>query len=442
MTGHIVCLAGPTDRYAVDAGHDDAVLRVPFDCPGDPDAPLTSIPDVLATHGVAPAPAAHDLLRASIGAYTGDVRISRREAYDGWTRDLVLHLPVSEPAGWANGAAILERLLAFLTGDHWTVLIRPEPEGYRPVPGQVQQPAVRLETETVSLFSGGLDSYIGAIDALAGGGQVALVGHHAAGQGPTSTAQRSALGALRATYPAGRTPVLRFWLSPPKGLIRASETTTRGRSVLFLALGVAVASGLGPARLLVPENGFISLNVPLTPPRSGSFSTRTTHPHLIALLRDLLNELQLRVALDLPYRFRTKGEMMIDCADQIALAGGLGATMSCAHPGAGRFVPGGSPNQHCGYCVPCLIRRAAVSTWGTDRTPYVFENLRAPLSPTRGADLRALRLALDRYSRRTPTLADVLAAGPLPGTPDDRQEYFDMFRRGLAELDGFVDSFA
>lgn len=80
-------------------------------------------------------------------------------------------------------------------------------------------------------------------------------------------------------------------------MTRASETTTRGRSVLFLALGVAVASGLGPARLLVPENGFISLNVPLTPPRSGSFSTRTTHPHLIALLRDLLNELQLPVAL-------------------------------------------------------------------------------------------------------------------------------------------------
>ncbi len=442
MTWHIVCLAGPTDGYAVDAAPDDAVLRVPFDCPGDPDAPLTSVPDVLATHGLAAMPAAHDLLRAAIGAYTGDVRISRREAYDGWTRDLVLHLPVSEPSGWTNGAARLERLLAFLTGDHWSVRVRPAPGDYRPRPGQVQGQVVRLGSETVSLFSGGLDSYIGAIDALAGGGQVVLVGHHAAGQGPTSTAQRHALAALRATYPAERTPFLRCWLSPPKGLSRASETTTRGRSILFLALGIAVASGLGRARLLVPENGFISLNVPLTPPRTGSLSTRTTHPHLIALLRRLLEDLQIPVALELPYRFRTKGEMLAGCADQATLARGLAATMSCARPGAGRFVQGGSPNQHCGYCIPCLIRRAAIAAWGADPTSYIWEDVRAPLSPTRGADLRALRLALERYNHQGPTLADVLAAGPLPGAPDERTEYLDVFRRGLAELRRFVDRFA
>lgn len=345
MTWHIVCLAGPTDAYVADSAPGDGVLRVPFDCPGDPDGLLTSIPDVLATHGLAAMPAAHDLLRAAAGAYAGDVRISRREAYNGWTRDLMLHLPVSEPAGWASGVPILQRLLAFLTGDHWSVRVRPVPGDYRPAPGHVQGQVVQLDTETVSLFSGGLDSYIGAIDALAGGGQVVLVDHHAAGQGPISSAQRNALTAVHATYPAERSPFLRCWLSPPKGLSRASETTTLGRSILFLALGVAIASGLGRARLLVPENGFISLNVPLTPPRSGSFSTRTTHPHLIALFAQLLAELQIPVSLELPYRFRTKGEMLANCTDQTTLTRGLEATMSCAHPGAGRFVPGGSPTS-------------------------------------------------------------------------------------------------
>lgn len=163
---------------------------------------------------------------------------------------------------------------------------------------------------------------------------------------------------------------------------------------------------------------------------------------MITLLRGLLADLQLPVSLELPYRFRTKGEMLADCADQTALGAGITATMSCAHPGAGRFVPGGSPNRRCGYCFPCLIRRAAISAWGRDPTSYIWEDLRSPLSPTRGADLRAVRLALERYDRRSPSFADVLAAGPFPGTPHERTDYLDVFRRGLAELRRFVARFA
>lgn len=441
MTWHIVCLAGPTDSYAPRQSPGDATLLMPLDHPDHPDSPHTSVPDVFAMYGLAPTPAADDLLRAAVSVYTGDLRIPRRAAYDGWTRDLVLHLPVREPAVWVVAAPRLESLLSFLTGDHWRVVIRPVPRDYYPARGRRTRLSVPLNTNVVSLFSGGLDSYIGAIDALADVGQVVLVGHHAAGQGPTSAAQRHTLAALRASYPEERTPFLKCWLSPPKGPRRASETTTRGRSMLFLALGVAVASGLAGARLLVPENGFISLNVPLTPPRLGSFSTRTTHPHLIELLRRLLNDLGIAVAVDLPYRFRTKGEMVEGCVDQDTLARGMAVAMSCAHPGAGRFVQGGSPNQHCGYCIPCLIRRAAIARSGPDPdpTPYIWGDLRVPFSPTRGADLRALRLALDRYGRRPPTLADVLMAGPLPGTPSDRAAYLETFRRGLAELRHFVD---
>jgi hypothetical protein len=442
MSWHIVCLAGPADCYTPEISAEDEVLRVPFDRPADPDALQSSVSAILATYGLTPLPLAADLLRAASAAYTGDIRISRQTAYDGWTRDLVLHIFVQDPSGWANASARLEQLLAFLTGDHWRVLTRPTPGAYCPVAGRIAGRAVRLETDTVCLFSGGLDSYIGVLDVLSIQEQVILIGHHAAGQGPTSTAQARALAALRASYPAERTPFLKCWLTPPKGLRRASEMTTRGRSILFLALGIAVASGLGDARLLVPENGMISLNVPLTPPRSGSLSTRTTHPHLLALLRDLLVDLGIPVKIESPYRFRTKGEMLCACADQTALAQALAVTMSCAHPGAGRFIKGGSANQHCGYCLPCLIRRAAIAAWGRDPTSYIWSDLRVPLSPTRGADLRAVRLALDRYNHQVPTLADVLIAGPLPGSPDDRAAYVNVFCRGLVELGSFVERFA
>jgi hypothetical protein len=124
MTWHIVCLAGPTDRYAPSTTIGDAMLVVPFDVPGHPDTLHSAVPDVFATHGIVPTAATADLLLAAIAAYTADVRIQRRDSYDGWTRDLVLHLAVRQPARWETVAAHLERLLAFLTGDHCQVRVR------------------------------------------------------------------------------------------------------------------------------------------------------------------------------------------------------------------------------------------------------------------------------------------------------------------------------
>ena len=62
--------------------------------------------------------------------------------------------------------------------------------------------------------------------------------------------------------------------------------------------------------LLIPENGFISLNIPLTPLRLGSLSTRTTHPLFIQQMQDILDALDFRVRLSNPYQFKTKGEML------------------------------------------------------------------------------------------------------------------------------------
>ena len=61
----------------------------------------------------------------------------------------------------------------------------------------------------------------------------------------------------------------------------ARASVTRGRpatrSFLFLAFGLAIAS-MEELPLWIPENGFASLNLPLTADQRGSLSTRTTHP--------------------------------------------------------------------------------------------------------------------------------------------------------------------
>ncbi len=335
---------------------------------------------------------------------------------------------------------MLEQLLRFLTGDHWQIIVREVPSGYCPAWGRADGDMHPGRTMDVALLSGGLDSFIGAVDALQRSEMPVFVGHHAAGQGATSVSQRDALAHLRARYGADRVRFLSCWVSIPKGRARVTEATTRGRSLLFLALGTVLGTGLGANRLLVPENGLISLNVPLTPTRGGSLSTRTTHPHLIALYRQLLSALDLALAVELPYRFATKGEMLQACADQELLAAALADAMSCAHPSAGRFAGPGSGRRHCDYCYPCLIRRAAIKSWGPDPTLYAYPWLDDTLTHGRRGDLRAVRLALARYARRPATLSNLLTAGPLPGSAGEHRAYLDVFQRGMTELAAFASA--
>jgi len=133
--------------------------------------------------------------------------------------------------------------------------------------------------------------------------------------------------------------------------------------------------------------------------------------------------------------------MISQCSNQEMIVAGLNATMSCSHPGVGRFTGGGHVNQHCGYCIPCLIRRAAVHESGSeDPTVYTWEDLRQAMTPTRASDLRALRMALDHYRKTPPVLADLLLAGPLPHDSSELAAYVDVYRRGVMEIHRFLDT--
>jgi hypothetical protein len=87
------------------------------------------------------------------------------------------------------------------------------------------------------------------------------------------------------------------------------------------------------------------------------------------LLQRVLDESGLRVLLENPYAYRTKGEMLVSVAGQEVLKQHAHETTSC-----GRFKYYGY--KHCGRCVPCLIRRAAFHAWNVpDRTKYVYDDL-------------------------------------------------------------------
>jgi hypothetical protein len=233
-----------------------------------------------------------------------------------------------------------------------------------------------------------------------------------------------------------------FHAQPPKRKLADGEPSMRSRSFLFFAMGAAVASTIRAGTpLVVAENGFISLNIPLTAARAGSASTRTTHPHYMQLFGELLSRIALDVPLELPYRFFTKGEMLAACNENNAelLGRSTPLTMSCSHAEAGRFR-GFSPRDHCGYCVPCIIRRAATEAAGIPDATYGIDvRTEAPDHATvSGRDARAFEMAVKRDEKLTLDRAvfKILGQGPLPSA--DVKEYAAMYLRGLAEVRAFL----
>jgi len=396
--------------------------------------------------GVFPSEIGIDLLLIAAHVHAADTRISRTEqSQDSWTREIRLVVPVSEPERWGGVVATLKKALDFLTGDRWIIGFRARPSRFAVIAQQSSLSLMAPPFDSVSLFSGGLDSLIGAIDLLETGETPLLVSHF--GEGATSDAQSKLFSGLKKYYDKSLFERLRVGMVFEDGLVQGvgSENTTRGRSFLFFALGVFVGSGLGKRfTLRVPENGFIALNVPLDPLRLGSNSTRTTHPFYMARWNELLGELGIDGSIDNPYWDKTKGEMAAYCRNPELLKQLASDSLSCSSPTKGRWH--GLGIEHCGYCLPCLIRRAALDTaWGkgSDGTTYTVSDLHARPLDTRestGKQVRSFQYAIERL-RANPQLAHLLIHKPGSLTDEiARLDHFaDVYRRGLDEVASLID---
>jgi hypothetical protein len=394
--------------------------------------------DALSKIGVFPSEIGLDLLVLAAHVQAADTRISRSsESQDDWTREIRLVVPVSDPARWNTTIELLQRLLNFLTGDRWTVGFRPRPAGFEKTVRNMPPQLIPPQFDGLALFSGGLDSLIGAIDYLEQGKTPLLISH--AGDGATSDAQNKLFDALKKNYPKRNFSRLRIWMDFRNWSVRGveSEKTTRGRSFLFFATGVFAGTGFdGSFVLRAPENGLIALNVPLDPLRLGAFSTRTTHPFYVARWNELLSVLGISGRVENPYWDKTKGEMATGCKNPALLAKLAPKSLSCASPTKGRWL--GLGRGHCGFCLPCLIRRAALLGTG-DGTTYALADLAAHELDTReaqGQQIRSFQYAIEKI-RQKPKLAALYIhkPGPLSDESPARQAALaGVYKRGLAEL--------
>lgn len=397
--------------------------------------------DKLATFDLYPSEVGTDLLLLAASIYCADTRLHRgTHSQDNWTREIEIHLPVTDPFRWDSNKSLLETALNFLTGDLWRFSFRPRPAGFDKI---IRAPRRRAATlDNVCLFSGGLDSFIGTIDLLRQGKDPLLVSHSWVAN--ASKHQILCLKALRKRFGRALVRHLRARIGFPSNFINygGKEDTERSRSFLFFSLAACAASASStPKTIILPENGLITLNVPLDPLRIGALSTRTTHPFFVARYNELLQSLGICASLANPYRHKTKGEMVRDCLDQRFLVKNIAHTISCSSPNKGRWL-GQSPG-HCGYCVPCLIRRAALLTLGTsDPTPYGLSNLRSrPLNSQKaeGEQVRSFQLAI-RKLNRSAARASVLIhqPGALADAAAEIDSFASVYLRGMKEVEDLL----
>lgn len=384
-----------------------------------------------------PTELAMDLLIIASSMYAADTRLKReKHGEDSWTRIIDLYIPVSNPTLFQSQKTQLEHIFRFLTGDIWTIYFRERTDPTLQLSPFSNYARYKMPytTDTVCLFSGGMDSFIGAINLLENGTTPLLVGHSkSADVGPY---QKKCTQALKTAYPTTPPEKIYAYVAIPKtNLFESEDHTERGRSFMFLTLGAICASALGSNTFLhVPENGMISLNIPLTPLRVGSHSTRTTHPSYFAQMQQLFDNLNLGVQIKNPFQFKTKGEMLAECKNKTLVENT--ETMSCSHP-SGRY--GGLGNGHCGYCVPCIIRQASFKAAGvTDKFPY-RRNINVGslrIDKAAGADILAFKYMIEKVRKQPNYIkAAIRLTGPLPGNVDD---FIDVYLRSLNEVDNLV----
>jgi 7-cyano-7-deazaguanine synthase in queuosine biosynthesis len=377
-------------------------------------------------------PANVDLVRIAATVYAADRSVPRTVGRVNWTRRTIkLHVPVSDPSAWDGVKADFAELLGFLSGDSWELKFRHER-----APSEDTAPNAYPHVGLAVLLSGGADSAIGALLARAQDVEHVLISH--VGATSISPVQKKVAQQIRALVPSGAAQhhkQITFTRSrkQPGGLKLRNEFSTRTRSLLFLALGLAVAS-VNSVPLWIPENGFASLNPPLGPDQLGSLSTRTTHPWFLSELSRLATLAGGQAQIRNPFADDTKGEMFRWVADELgddAAATFLSSTNSCSN--TNRRFDGVPAMKHCGVCFGCLMRRASFAAAGLqDKSTYVVD---APPNATVAAKLSKSSTlpSIEGFVARGLSVGDIAAmrlpAGYLPSAARA------LCERGKAELE-------
>lgn len=306
-----------------------------------------------------------DVLTVASAVFACDLAIKRGER-ENFTRSIELSVPVVNRAVFEGVLEELQFALYRLSHDAWQIRFTQRP-------GIPESPRdwVSDEPGKVLLFSGGLDSLAAAVHYGSQGERIQLSSHVTANQA-VSRAQEMLHAHLERRFPDqfSRMAIRVGGASKPgRGLPFPSdqerEETQRTRSFLFLALGALAARRRGFRDVvMIAENGQMAIHLPLTAGRISAFSTHTAHPEYVHSMGRVLSRLlDYPIRIENPFLYMTKAEVVRTTVTDHRET--LEHAVSCWK--ASRVA---GEKNHCGFCVPCLVRRIAVEAHGVFLPEY------------------------------------------------------------------------
>jgi 7-cyano-7-deazaguanine synthase in queuosine biosynthesis len=381
-----------------------------------------------------------DLLELAAYIYAADRHTKRgdRDAveFHSWSRRFRFRMKVRDLNFWkrADVQDALRSCLTFMTGDAdfsfvFTGGHKTPPTSLFDQEGTFLPPS---GDHQIALFSGGLDSLSGAVQALASSSSsLVLVSHQS--QPSSKQVQRGLARTLNDRF-SGRAKLYAFECSLSG--TRAVEETQRSRSFLYTSIGFALAQAFGRSSLTVYENGVTSLNLRRREDLANARASRTTHPRALAAAQSVLRLVGGRpFEIETPAFWMTKTDVIhqLVAADQGDL---IASSVSCSR----MFQREGA--AQCGRCFQCVDRRLAIFAAGKEDldSSYAVDIMRQtipdPESKTTIVDYlrQAAHLAnstADSFQAEyVSELADALDSLPALGTELDRvQRVWELMQR-------------
>lgn len=303
-----------------------------------------------------------DLLTLAAAVFAADLAVQRQER-EAFIRDITINIPLVNHQVLRANADVVAGIMYLLSSDNWIINVSQKA-------GTQEQPTTwPTHAGTTLLFSGGLDSFSCAVEVLENEPELELqLASHYTRNRITQNSQRTLMRYLQHTFGDRVAHVAVRAAGQSSGDLpfprdAQREPTQRTRSFLFLVIGAIVARRRGfHELLLMAENGQMAIHVPLTAARLGGFSTRTAHPEFLHEMQGLLSSLiSFNLSIRNPFLYRTKAECIA-----VPIAShreAIGASVSC-------WSSARQARPHCGKCVPCLVRRIAVESYGVHLLEY------------------------------------------------------------------------
>ena len=376
-----------------------------------------------------------DILYFTSIIYSIDKLIPRSESNDNWSRDIFITIPVSNVTLWDKAKLELKNALDFLTSDNWNLSFSKLKRQYFQKKKNILP--LNANIDNICLFSGGLDSLAGGINLVDESDNILFISH-VDSTGASSTIQQPLIERIKEVYPQKYIEQSPFHIFADA----SNEGTTRGRSILFHGLALFHAMNLDVDKIIAPENGVISINLPLTPSRTCSNSTKTMHPYFLDKFQSALTTLGINIKIENPYLLKTKGEMLVENKNTDLIQELTTQTLSCSH-GGGHTNGWFRNSNNCGYCIPCTIRRASIHKLsetldiGTD---YGHNIGNGEVSLFTHNDKKLDLLALSYFLNRNLNFSQLKREIKLMANIDNTDEVINMLQRGYSEIEEYIEA--